>query len=500
RSACLTHDAANSSGQGGFGAVWGAKKLKAISVIGTGGISIYDPKALMKTRINQVRTYGFHSEKPVSNSIPNNFQSPPGMGVVFELVPFNKHTSGKRPSACIGCHSACKRRYANGLGNDAVCSEAAFYLFAKDRDTVHRATDLLNKLGVNSLEAYYCLHYLKDLTEKGLIGPGTEIQSPLSFDDFGSYAFIEQFLKMLAYGDDGLGNPSPFGKDIAQGAIRAAAKWGRLEEDLASGLLPYPYWGYPYHMDPRAQLEWGYGSILGDRDINEHCFNRLKYLSGGAYFGMKKAPITPEEAVNIIRAKMVPYADDELMLDFSQENMYSGHIAKLVSWHRYYTRFWKQSMLFCDSRWPDFINPYAEDFAGSTGQAEPAFLQAVTGNDISFAEGIEIGRKIWNLDHAIWTLQGRHRDMVNFADYVYTVPFDKKTKDYFGKVDGTWAFINAEGRTVDRQKFEEFKTAFYELQGWDTASGYPTRATLESLGMQNVADELGLKGKLGASG
>ena len=64
-----------------------------------------------------------------------------------------KHTSGKRPSACIGCHSACKLRYADGLGNDAVCSDSAFYILgAKDRETIYRATDLLNKLGINSLE------------------------------------------------------------------------------------------------------------------------------------------------------------------------------------------------------------------------------------------------------------------------------------------------------------------------------------------------------------
>ena len=499
RSSVLIHDAACASGQGGFGAVWGSKKLKAVSVIGTGSIPINDPKALMKTRIDHVRKYAYHPDNPIPTSIPNNFQSPPGAGVVWELFDTLKHTSGKRPSACIGCHMACKLRYADGLGNDAVCSDSAFYLMGvQDPATIYRATDLLNKLGINSLEAYYCMMYIKDLLAKGIIGAGMAIDCPITFDSYGTYAFIERFLNMLAYGDDGQGNTSQFGQDIAQGALRAAAKWGRLDEDMASGLLNYPYWGYPYHYDPRAQLEWGYGSILGDRDINEHCIYRLKYLSGGPFYGKTEAPITAEQAVNIIRAKMVPFADDELILDFSQENMYSEHMAKLVSWHRYYTRFWKQSMLFCDSRWPDFVNSYAEDFVGSTGQAEPAYLKAVTGNDFSFEDGIELGKKIWNLDHSIWTLQGRHRDIVNFSEYYYTVPFDKNTKDYFGKVGGAWTFISAEGRTVDRVKFEEFKTAFYTLQGWDTASGYPTRPTLEALDMKNVADELALKGKLGA--
>lgn len=497
-SAALIHDAACAAGQGGFGAVWGAKKLKAVSVIGTGNIPVYDPKGLIKTRLEHVRKYAYHAENPISPFIPNNFQSPPGAGVVWDLIPGFKRTTGLRPSACIGCHTACKSRYADGLGNDAVCSDSAFYILgAQSPEISYRATDLLNKLGVNSLEAYYCMQYIRGLLDQGVIGQGTAIDCPITFDDFGSYEFIEQFLNMLAYGDDGLGNPSQFGQDIAQGALRAAEKWGRLEQDLASGLLNYPYWGYPYHYDPREQLEWGYGSILGDRDINEHCFYRLKYLKDGIFYGMTEAPITAQEAVNILLAKMAPYADDELILDYSDQNRYSAHMAKLVSWHRYYTRFWKQSMLFCDSRWPDFVNAYAEDYAGSTGLAEPAYVHAVTGTALSFEDGIELGKKIWNLDHAIWTLQGRHRDIVQFSQYYYENTGGGGST-YLCKIDDAWTYQGSEGQPVDRVKFEEFKTAFYVLQGWDTASGYPTRATLESLGMSNVADELEAHGKLGA--
>lgn len=497
RMACLVHDAANSSGQGGFGAVWGSKKLKAISVIGTGSIRIYDPGALMQARLEQVRQYGYHFDRPVSKSIPNNFQSPPGQAVVWELIPFFATRGGKRPAACIGCHSGCRRRYASGIGNEAVCSEAAFYLDAKSRQFIYQATDLLNRYGINSLEAYYTLHYCKDLYTRGLLGPGRNIDCPLDFRGYGSLEFIEQFLGMLAFGNDGKGNPSPFGQAISQGAVRAAEAWGRLEEDLATGLLPYPYWGNPIHYDPRAQLEWGYGTILGDRDINEHCIYRLKYLGGGAYYGTSRAPITPAQVVDIVTGKMALFEGDPLMLDFSEQNMYSEHIAKLVSWHRYYTRFYKQSMLFCDSRWPDFVNPYARDFVGSTGSAEPLFFGAVTGETISFRDGIEIGKRIWNLDNAIWTLQGRHRDMVQFSDYVYSTKFKTVAKDWLGREEGTWTYISADGRQLDRQGFEDFKTSFYRLQGWDIRSGWPTRGTLTSLGIDTVADELERQGRLG---
>ena len=44
---CLIHDAAAAAAQGGFGAVWGSKNLKAISVLGSGSIPVADPKALL---------------------------------------------------------------------------------------------------------------------------------------------------------------------------------------------------------------------------------------------------------------------------------------------------------------------------------------------------------------------------------------------------------------------------------------------------------------------
>ena len=50
---------------------------------------------------------------------------------------------------------------------------------------------------------------------------------------------------------------------------------------------------------------------------------------------------------------------------------------------------------------------------------------------------------------------------------------------------------------MDRTQFEEFKTRYYELEGWDPETGWPTRSTLESLGLGNVADELEQEGRLG---
>jgi aldehyde:ferredoxin oxidoreductase len=149
------------------------------------------------------------------------------------------------------------------------------------------------------------------------------------------------------------------------------------------------------------------------------------------------------------------------------------------------------------------LNVYSPDTLGATGVAEPRYFKAVTGKDLSFEEGIELGRKIWNLDHAIWTLQGRHRDMVHFVDNIYEqqplFPVDAGLEDVHmpGIEDGKWGFYGYSKRTLDREKFDEFKTLFYELQDWDTTTGYPTRAALESLDLAYVADELEEAGRLG---
>jgi aldehyde:ferredoxin oxidoreductase len=50
---------------------------------------------------------------------------------------------------------------------------------------------------------------------------------------------------------------------------------------------------------------------------------------------------------------------------------------------------------------------------------------------------------------------------------------------------------------VYRDRFEDFKTRFYKLQGWETSNGYPTAGTLHSMGLNHVADELQQLAKLG---
>ncbi|MFC2023177.1 aldehyde ferredoxin oxidoreductase N-terminal domain-containing protein [Chloroflexota bacterium] len=497
RVACLIHDASNAAGQGGFGAVFGSKNLKAVSVIGTGHVEINDPKTLLATRLWHKENYAFDLSDLKETWGTFQFQSPPAPIILWAK---GRPKSDQRPQACLGCHSGCRARYVDASGNEASCITTTFYWDAKNLGIQRLASDLINRYGLNAAEMAWGLSYIAALANEGELRTGDIPDCPLDFDEYGSKEFAEQFVRMVGYGDDGRGKDSQFGRDISDGFVRAAERWGRREKDLTSGILAFPYWGIPVHKEPRAQVYWGYGTLLGDRDINEHGFDWIKGVASQARGAGAESHATG--LVKIVTDKMVPYQGDSDMLDFSESNIYSEHMAKTVSWQRYYTRFWKQSMLFCDSRWPDFINIQRSDYVGATGIVEPEYVKAVTGKDLSFEDGINLGRKIWNLDHAIWTLQGRHRDMVHFAENVYEsqplMPLEFADTYLPGRENGKWGYYGYSYRTLDRDKFDEFKTRFYELQGWDTATGYPTRATLESLGLGYVADELEKNGKLGS--
>ena len=487
RTACLLHDAGNAAGQGGFGGVWGSKNLKAISVIGTGSIQIADPNALMESRLWAYKKFDYHVDYRSGIRDPHLFM-------------FWDRPQQARLQSCIGCHEGCRNRYGKGHGNESQCVETLFYSRfdkikhkGKQTDAAFIATDLLQKYGINAYEAMRGLEYMDKLNKMGVLGPGRQIDCALPFDQLGEVEFAEKFLRMIAY-REGIGD------DFAEGFFRAAQRWGRLEEDLKTGILPYPYWGLPEHSyDPRAEVSWGYSTILGDRDANEHDFNFLFWWPSKKIWEGESPEYPAEWITKIIAEKLAPYEGDQLMLDYSTDNIYSQHMVKLVAWYRHYTRFWKQSVLYCDYRWPDFVNRGRQDGRGLTGEGEPRFLNDVTGKKYSFLEGMEIGRKIWNLDNAIWVLQGRHRDMVHFADYIYTEPFKGMGNMYYlpGRKNGKWDYIRVNDRHLDRDKFEEFKTKYYKFEGWDHRTGWPKRDTLESLGLNHVAEVLTAKAKLG---
>ena len=199
---------------------------------------------------------------------------------------------------------------------------------------------------------------------------------------------------------------------LAEGTVRFAEKLGRLSD--LNDILRLPTWGYMDHITLPG-VEWAYGNLMDSRDINNHD------IQLGATNKM-----SCEEYVKMMASEMLPYSDDPFMYDYSWQGeqayktgIYSGHRAKFVAYHQHYAYFYKESVLCCDWGFGNYFNPETKDGRGATPQAEPVFYNAVTGRNLKFTDGIEIGRKVWNLTRAIFVMQGRHRDIEKFAGFMY---------------------------------------------------------------------------------
>ena len=151
--------------------------------------------------------------------------------------------------------------------------------------------------------------------------------------------------------------------------LRAAEKWGRLNQDLESGALRFPAWGATGHWT-MPTVEWAYSYLLGAGDPSWH--------------GLSEPVAPPRDGSSIelhlekLSAKLVPYDGDIMMFNYAwkgeeawKTGIYSPHKAREVAWSRHYASFWNESMVFCEMFLPR-LTTVSPDM-------EMRYYQAVTG-------------------------------------------------------------------------------------------------------------------------
>jgi aldehyde:ferredoxin oxidoreductase len=62
--------------------------------------------------------------------------------------------------------------------------------------------------------------------------------------------------------------------------------------------------------------------------------------------------------------------------------------------------------------------------------------------------------------------------------------------------NGKWSWQTLRDMYMDHDGVELFKTNFSKLEGWDINTGWPTRKTLEDLGLKKVADAMASRGRI----
>lgn len=480
RVASLIHGSGISARTGGFGGVFGSKNLKAISVVGTGSIKPANPQVLVDLRMEHLQGAGRRGGQP-------------GGSCCMPCV-----NPDRKRDSYYGGESMCADQYwsrEHGLKAAdvaikwGICTWATKFGGALDMAVPNAPALFKGKVPMEPGLGWY-IKYLYDL---GVLGSGKKIESyPLPMDQWNTLTFREIFC-------DAIARKIGIGAVLAEGILEAAQKWGRLEEDMNSGALRLPAYGASWH-HTLPGVDWAYSYIFMSGDPMWHGF--FSSVSGGGmggFGGPATAGPSAESLVQKIAAKMVPFSDDPLMLsncwkgeEAKKTGIYSAHKAKMVAWARRFSGFYNESMSLCEMMLPNF--------GGVSPDLEYRYYQAVTGNKKSFADTIEIGRKIWNMERAIRVMAGRHRDKEQFAPFMYMpgATFNMSgAKPIY--TDGKWSFETQSDLYLDREGVEYFKTNYYQFEGWDPKTGWPTRKTLEDLGMKKAADLMASKNKLGAA-
>ncbi|HPY88849.1 MAG TPA: aldehyde ferredoxin oxidoreductase family protein [Spirochaetota bacterium] len=246
-------------GRGGFGAIMGAKKIKAIVVKGkkytikpVDEVTFSKTKKIASKYINQnkftsdsYRKYGTTYNVRICNKaglLPvNNFR--------YRTDERSEEIAGEnmakkydtKPSPCKPCLIVCghKGKYPDGKTRQIPEYETAGLfgpnLGIYDSDKIAEWNDLCNDMGLDTISTAGTISYIMEATEKKLIASNLK---------FGSVDRIEDFIKDVAY-RRGLGD------EAANGSKRLAQKYGGKEFAInVKGLEMAAY-------DPRGA--WGQG-------------------------------------------------------------------------------------------------------------------------------------------------------------------------------------------------------------------------------------------------
>ena len=313
--------------------------------------------------------------------------------------------------------------------------------------------------------------WLSDCYAAGIL---TEAETGLPLSKLGSIEFIETLVKKISFREG-------FGDILAQGTVKAARTIGRGSDQYIS----------------RAGIATP-GSEKGDYDPRYMLANALLYAT------------EPRRPIQMLHAMARPimrwmnwleggdnaFLSSGIMKDIAEKywgsaaaadfSTYEGKAlaSKTIQDYSYI----KESLIICDLVWP-IHEVHSPDKNMRCCTLESQIVSAITGRNLDESGLFNIGERNANLQRAI-LLRDRWpgRDGDKLMDYLFEEPLEGI---YFspqapapgpdGKV------ISRNGEVVDREKFEQLKDEYYQLRGWDVATGLPTVAKLEQLELGDIA-------------
>jgi aldehyde:ferredoxin oxidoreductase len=454
----------DASGSGGFGAVMGSKKLKAIAVRGNRKVATAFPDRLAELN-REIRRL-----KKTSSAA-----SAWGDGVTPEK---------KRRDICRGCSLGCERlvyQDSDGREGKFICGQVGFYQVRAQRyygeqdwhEVPFHAAMLANDYGVDVFALGVMMMWLSRCYRAGLL---TDENTGIPFSKMGSLEFLETLIRKMSLREG-------FGEVLADGTVRASEKLGKETEKLITDYVSKGEQGIAY--DPRFYITTGLLCAMEPRmPIQQlHEVSRL-FLQWVMWANKAKGAYV---STDVLRATAKRFWGTELAVDLST---YEGKA--LAATRTQDRRYAHESLILCDWAWPIMTVEFSDDHVGDPGLESKVFSAAL-GEEISEEALYKIGERIVNLQRAILTREARGSDTL--PDFHFTMPMRDDITNPQGIAPGKDGEVFTKKNPVlDRDKFEEMKREFYGLRGWDKATGLQTKTKLKELDLNDVAAGLEQRG------
>jgi aldehyde:ferredoxin oxidoreductase len=458
RSANLMTDNEGSA-TGGFGAVMGSKKLKAIAVLGTGNVRVADPDRLRELNKEAVR---LNQRDPLYLPFP----------------PEQVCRTGK--ASCYQCGLDCLMRNtlktASGTSVVRKC-QAMFVYFpwvmgrpGESAETAVDATGICNDLSLCTMEMFNIIRWLDTCHRAGcdIIG-----KTGLDMSALGTRVFFEKLAGMIAHRQG-------FGDILAEGLLRAGDALGEeatrhfanevagVGDGATYSAREYPMNGLLYAFEPRQPI-----AML-------HEVSRLV----GFWVMHQGNPRSSPVDNAVFRAAAARFWGHPAAWDLTSHEGKAQAAVNIMD-----RTLVKDSLMLCDSAWPLMVSWNTPDRVGDPS-LESRIFSAVTGIDIDEAGLKRYGERIFNLQRAILLREGRQpkTDDVLKA-FNYTDPVQSVFMNPEVIVPGPGdSVIRKKGATLSPQGFETMRNEFYALRRWDVESGCQRRTTLEAQGLSDIAE------------
>ena len=462
-SAILLADS-DSSGASGFGAVMGSKNLKAIAVRGNGKVTVADPDgaADLRKRVKALKFEPWHWPTILDQ----------------ERI---------RKQICFGCIDGCMRVTYNpreGSSGKYFCESSVFYEVRAQRhygeatDVSFQATKLCDDYGIDTRIVETLMMWLSRCAKAQIL---TDEGTGMPLSRIGSHEFIETLLRKMAFREG-------FGDILAEGTKKAAQKVGkesdklitdymiRTGEDCPYGPRMYLTTSLLYATEPRMPIqqlhEVGLPMLLWvTREVDQpKLFVENNYMTS-----------------KVIRGIARRFWGSEIAADFST---YEGKAASAVKIQN--RQYAKECLILCDFSWPIIHSPISEDHVGDP-TLESQVCSAVTGKNLDEEGLYGLAERVFNLQRAVLVREGRRgRKDDTIEEFNFKAPLKAEFANAECLVPGkNGEPFSRKDMVVDRNAFERMKDEYYELRGWDIATGLQTRRKLGELGLSDVAEELG---------